>query len=152
MRAERTLCLHSSSAIRAAPSIRLLAATVTYDFDIGWVTANLDGKADRPVIGINGHWPVPATEVNDSDRLVVSVLNSLGNQSTSLHFHDLFMKGSTHINGPVQVSQCAIAPDSRFIYDFVVYQSGTYWYHSHNMGQYPDGLRGPFIVHDPENP
>ncbi len=24
--------------------------------------------------------------------------------------------------------------------------------HSHNMGQYPDGLRGPFIVHDPNDP
>ena len=24
--------------------------------------------------------------------------------------------------------------------------------HSHNMGQYPDGLRGPLIVHDPEDP
>lgn len=29
---------------------------------------------------------------------------------------------------------------------------GTYWYHSHNMGQYPDGLRGPLIVHDPLDP
>ncbi len=24
--------------------------------------------------------------------------------------------------------------------------------HSHNMGQYPDGLRGPFIVKDPYGP
>lgn len=29
---------------------------------------------------------------------------------------------------------------------------GTYWYHSHQMGQYPDGLRGPLVVHDPEDP
>ncbi|KAF4636854.1 hypothetical protein G7Y89_g1222 [Cudoniella acicularis] len=29
---------------------------------------------------------------------------------------------------------------------------GSYWYHSHNGGQYPDGLRGPLIVHDPEDP
>lgn len=31
-------------------------------------------------------------------------------------------------------------------------QPGTYWYHSHTKGQYPDGWRGQFIVHDPENP
>ena len=31
-------------------------------------------------------------------------------------------------------------------------QPGTYWYHSHNDGMYPDGLRGPLIIHDPENP
>lgn len=30
--------------------------------------------------------------------------------------------------------------------------AGTYWYHSHNMGQYPDGLRGPLVVHDPNPP
>ena len=100
-----------------------LAATVTYDFDIGWVTANPDGKANRPVIGINGQWPVPVIELNVGDRLIVNVLNSLGNQTTSLHFHGLFMNGSTHMDGPVQISQCAIAPGSRFTYDFVVRMS-----------------------------
>ncbi len=33
-----------------------------------------------------------------------------------------------------------------------VTQPGTYWYHSHESGQYPDGFRGPLIIHDPENP
>lgn len=31
-------------------------------------------------------------------------------------------------------------------------QIGTYWFHSHVRGQYPDGLRAPFIVHDPDPP
>lgn len=31
-------------------------------------------------------------------------------------------------------------------------QPGTYWYHSHSDSQYPDGLRGPLIVHDPDSP
>jgi iron transport multicopper oxidase len=31
-------------------------------------------------------------------------------------------------------------------------QPGTFWYHSHNKGQYPDGLRGPLIIHDPQIP
>lgn len=31
-------------------------------------------------------------------------------------------------------------------------QTGTYWYHSHQMGQYPDGLRGALNVHDPSPP
>lgn len=31
-------------------------------------------------------------------------------------------------------------------------QPGTYWYHSHGHGQYPDGLRGPLIVDDPDSP
>ena len=31
-------------------------------------------------------------------------------------------------------------------------QPGTYWYHSHVKGQYPDGLRGALIVSDPDGP
>ena len=31
-------------------------------------------------------------------------------------------------------------------------QTGSYWYHSHEMGQYPDGLRGALIVRDPSPP
>ena len=31
-------------------------------------------------------------------------------------------------------------------------QPGTYWYHSHETAQYPDGLRGPLIVNDPDSP
>lgn len=66
------------------------AATVTYDFDIAWLTANPDGAFDRPAIGINGQWPIPQINVTVGDRLVVNVQNSLGNQTTSLHFHGLY--------------------------------------------------------------
>lgn len=96
------------------------AATVNYDFDIGWVTTNPDGMADRPTIGINGQWPIPKIEATVGDRIIVNVLNSLGNQSTSLHFHGLFMNGTTHMDGPSQVTQCAIPPGSRFTYNFTV--------------------------------
>ena len=33
-----------------------------------------------------------------------------------------------------------------------VKQPGTYWYHSHEQAQYPDGLRGPLIISDPDSP
>lgn len=33
-----------------------------------------------------------------------------------------------------------------------VTQTGAYWYHSHSQGQYPDGLWGPLISHDPNPP
>ncbi|EFY86743.1 putative multicopperoxidase [Metarhizium acridum CQMa 102] len=56
------------------------------------------------------------------------------------------------MDGPAGVNQCSIPPGSSFTYNFTIDQPGTYWYHSHNDGQYPDGLRGPVIVHDPEFP
>jgi iron transport multicopper oxidase len=31
-------------------------------------------------------------------------------------------------------------------------QPGSYWYHSHDIAQYPDGLRGPLVVQDPSGP
>lgn len=37
-------------------------------------------------------------------------------------------------------------------YNFSVEQPGTYWYHSHTRGQYPDGFRGQYIITDPEGP
>ena len=31
-------------------------------------------------------------------------------------------------------------------------QAGTFWYHSHLSTQYCDGLRGPMVVYDPNDP
>lgn len=96
------------------------AATVTHNFRIGWVTSNPDGAFDRPTIGINDQWPIPPIVADIGDNIVINVLNLLGNQSTSLHFHGLFMNGTTHMDGPSQVSQCSIAPGSSFTYNFTV--------------------------------
>ena len=96
------------------------AATVTYDFNVTWVLANPDGAFVRPVIGINGAWPLPTMTMDVGDRVIVNVNNQLGNQTTSLHFHGLFMKGTPHMDGPAGVSQCAIPPGSSFTYNFTV--------------------------------
>ena len=96
------------------------AATRTYDFNTTWVTANPDGLAARPVIGINGQWPLPPIVADVGDRVVVNVYNGLGNQSTSLHFHGLYMKGTNHMDGPVGGTQCGIPPGSSLTYDFNV--------------------------------
>jgi iron transport multicopper oxidase len=95
-------------------------ATVTYDFDIAWTYANPDGQQTRPVMGVNGKWPVPAIVATKGDQVIVNVKNSLGNESTSLHFHGLYQNGTTHMDGPVQVSQCGIMPGSSFTYNFTV--------------------------------
>lgn len=109
------------AAILGAAAVSLVsAATVTHDFNITWVTANPDGAFARPVIGVNGQWPVPRIEADVGDRIVINVNNQLGNQTTSLHFHGLFMKGSSHMDGPTGVSQCPIPPGASFTYNFTV--------------------------------
>ena len=115
------------------PSIILLcfgmlahAATVMYDFNITWVTANPDGVFPRPVMGINGQWPIPYMTATVGDRIVVNVLNQLVNATTSLHFHGLYMKCTNDMDGPVGVTQCGIPPGSMFTYNFTVSTSHAF--------------------------
>jgi iron transport multicopper oxidase len=96
------------------------AATVTYDFNVTWVRANPDGQFERPTMGINGQWPLPIMRAKVGDTVIVNMENQLGNQSTTLHFHGLYMNGTTHMDGPLQVSQCDVAPGHTFKYNFTV--------------------------------
>lgn len=131
------------------------------------VNASPDGFS-RPVIGINGKWPLPTVEANLGDTIVVRATNKLGNETTGLHWHGQFQTGisepylqlrvstnimhpgSNNMDGPVGVTQCGIPPGSSYTYSFKAEPAGSFWYHSHASGQYPDGLRGPLIIHDRE--
>ncbi|KAJ5832021.1 CAZyme family AA1 [Penicillium riverlandense] len=128
-----------------------LAKDVYLKWDVTWVNAAPDGF-ERPVIGINDQWPCPQVDVDLGDRLIVDVYNGLGNQSTGVHWHGFHQYMSGVMDGSSEVTQCPIAPGQSMRYDFMVEQTGSYWYHSHNMAQYPDGFRGAFIVHDPAPP
>lgn len=96
------------------------AATVTYDFNATWVTANPDGQFERSVIGLNGEWPIPSIHVTVGDQLIVNLFNGLGNVSTSLHFHGIFQNGTTNMDGATGVTQCLTPPGSTFTYNFTV--------------------------------
>lgn len=112
-------------AVWAAQAYLAAAATITYDFKINWVITNPDGACDRPTIGINGQWPLPPIEATVGDRVVVNAHNDLGNRTTSLHFHGLYMNGSTQMDGPVGTSQCPVPAGSSVTYDFNVSHKGS---------------------------
>ncbi|KFY74179.1 hypothetical protein V499_05777 [Pseudogymnoascus sp. VKM F-103] len=128
------------------------AKVVTYDFNVTWVRANPDGLFERATIGINNAWPPPTINADVGDTVIVNLENGLGNATTSLHFHGLFMNGTTEMDGAIEVTQCGIVPGATFKYNFTIDQPGTYWYHSHFRGQYPDGIRAPLIISDPKSP
>lgn len=94
--------------------------TVVFDWNITWVRANPDGMMDRPVVGINNQWPVPVINATKGDRLVITIHNLLGNETTSLHWHGLFQNGTSGMDGPVMVSQCALQPGQSATYNFTV--------------------------------
>ncbi|KAF4618867.1 hypothetical protein D9613_009652 [Agrocybe pediades] len=111
----------------------------------------------RSAVLAGGTFPGPVITGMKGDNFRVNVINSLTDVTmdkvTSIHWHGIFQRGSTWEDGASMVSQCPIAPNNSFLYNFnVPDQAGTYWYHSHVLEQYCDGLRGAFIVYDPDDP
>nr|BAE80732.1 laccase 2 [Flammulina velutipes] len=91
------------------------------------------------------------------DNFQINVVNNLNDnnilQSTSIHWHGMFMAGTSWADGPAFVNQCPIAKSNSFVYDFTALeQAGTFWYHSHLSSQYCDGIRGPMVIYDPDDP
>lgn len=69
------------------------------------------------------------------------------------HWHGISQHNNNQMDGTAYVTQCPIAPGDSFLYNFSAgNQVGTFWYHSHYGVQYCDGLRGPLIIYDPEDP
>ncbi|KAG0683460.1 ferroxidase fet3 [Pichia californica] len=129
---------------------KTIALTHEFYYKTEYILANPDGVFERQVISFNGTWPLPIIEVNKGDRVIFHLINGLNDSSTSLHFHGMFMNGTNNMDGPVGVTQCPINPGDSMVYDFIVNQAGTYWYHSHSGSQYSDGFRGLFVIHDDE--
>lgn len=94
--------------------------TVERDFRVGWTYANPDGACNRPVIAVNGEWPLPLITASVGDQLVLHVHNELGNASTSIHFHGFFQNGTNYMDGAVGVTQCGIPPGESFTYEIAV--------------------------------
>ncbi|KAJ7253686.1 ferroxidase [Mycena haematopus] len=110
---------------------------------------NPDGLFPRRVIGVNGTWPPPPIDIQQTDSLLVHATNSLETVS-SLHHHGMFFNSSSWNDGAQGVSECGIPPGGSASYSIDVPTSGqigTYWVHAHASGQYVDGLRAPYVIH-----
>ncbi|KAG6919825.1 hypothetical protein DXG01_000330 [Tephrocybe rancida] len=129
---------------------------------------NLDIGPDgypRPSVLAGGTFPGPVIAGKKGDRFTINVTNSLTDprmlRSTSIHWHGIFQNGTNWADGPAMVTQCPILPNNSFVYDFNVYDQAvailapefyTDFFGQWVATQYCDGLRGPFIVYDPDDP
>ncbi|KAH8102023.1 laccase 2 [Cristinia sonorae] len=148
--------------------------------DLHITNANIspDGNTPgRPAVLAGGTFPGPTIKGNKGDNFQITVINELTNPDlltdTSIvrtislifssvrmmdienlqHWHGFFQKGTNWADGPAFVTQCPIITGNSFDYNFnVPDQAGTFWYHSHLSTQYCDGLRGAFVVYDPNDP
>jgi iron transport multicopper oxidase len=56
------------------------------------------------------------------------------------------------MDGANGVTQCPIPPNSSFTYNFTLNPAGTTWWHAHYYTEYQDGILGPLIIHDRNEP
>ncbi|KAF7325605.1 putative Laccase-1 [Mycena kentingensis (nom. inval.)] len=133
-----------------------LAALKTFDLSIVNKVLAPDGFSRNTVVP-NGTFPGPVFVTNKGDSVVIHLHNQLTSpdmrRSTSIHWHGFLQARTSGMDGPAFVNQCPIAPGTTFDYVFdTAGQTGNYWYHSHLSTQYCDGLRGAFVVYDPNDP
>ncbi|KAJ8592035.1 laccase [Rhizopogon salebrosus TDB-379] len=106
---------------------------------------------------VDGTFPGPLITAQKGDTFAINVINSLTDdtmfKSTSIHWHGIHQNGTNYADGTSFVTQCPIAQNHSFLHTFSApNQAGTYWYHSHYSIQYCDGLRGPLVIYDPNDP
>jgi FtsP/CotA-like multicopper oxidase with cupredoxin domain len=94
--------------------------------------------------GFNGSIPGPTIQVTEGDRVRLNVENRLP-EPFSMHWHGLEIPND--MDGMPGISQDAIPPGGRFVYEFTLKQNGTFFYHSHMAMQEMMGLIGLFIIH-----
>jgi hypothetical protein len=94
--------------------------------------------------GFNGSAPGPTIQVNEGDRVRVVFDNHLPEPS-SIHWHGF--EDEVRYDGQPGISQQPVRPGGRFVYEFHIHQSGTYFYHSHMSMQQLTGMLGGFIMH-----
>jgi FtsP/CotA-like multicopper oxidase with cupredoxin domain len=94
--------------------------------------------------GFNGSAPGPTIQVNRNDRVRIIVDNHLP-EPFSMHWHGFEIPNA--MDGAPGISQDAIKPGERFVYEFTLHQEGTFFYHSHMAMQEMMGMLGAFIMH-----
>ncbi|HSK41093.1 MAG TPA: multicopper oxidase domain-containing protein, partial [Arenibaculum sp.] len=97
----------------------------------------------------DGRLPGPTLRVRQGSRFQVELVNELA-EDTTVHWHGIRLP--IEMDGVPYLSQPPVPPGGRFLYDFVVPDAGTFWYHSHvNSGeQIGRGLSGALVVEERE--
>jgi FtsP/CotA-like multicopper oxidase with cupredoxin domain len=106
---------------------------------------------ETEVWAYNGTIPGPTLRLRQGDRLRVRVKNALA-ESTTVHWHGIRLPNA--MDGVPLITQPAIEAGGEFLYDFVVPDAGTFFYHPHQRSyeQVGRGLAGALIVDEPEPP
>jgi FtsP/CotA-like multicopper oxidase with cupredoxin domain len=95
---------------------------------------------------LNGRTPGPRIVVREGDLVQATLRNVSVPDGVSLHWHGVDVPNAE--DGVAGVTQDAVLPGAAHTYRFVARQTGTYWYHSHQVSheQVAGGLFGSLVV------
>ena len=146
------------------PKWDLTAPTTTrhYVFNITEIPDGAPDGVPKRMFLVNGKFPGPVIEGNQGDRVVVEV-NNFMTVPTTIHFHGQYQNGdfvnrlvltlgTAFMDGTNGVTQCGIPPNRSFTYNFTLDPAGSTWWHAHYSTEYQDGILGPLIIHDRNEP
>ena len=130
----------------AGPSAgqKLVTATLTpkrTTLDLGGVTVDTWAYGDSV--------PGQAIRATAGDFLRVTVDNQLP-ADTTVHWHGIRLRNAA--DGVPGVTQDAIRPGARYVYEFTAPDPGTFFFHPHVGLQLDRGLYAPLILDDPAEP
>jgi FtsP/CotA-like multicopper oxidase with cupredoxin domain len=126
-----------------------LAWTMDGNVKVFHLTAEVVRQAIHPgktidLWGFNGSAPGPPFQVTQGDRVRVIFDNHLP-EASAIHWHGF--EATFGNDGMPGISQDPVKPGGRYIYEFDIRQTGTYFYHSHMAMQEMMGMLGGFIMH-----
>lgn len=134
-----------ATAVLLALALAMPALAQRYDLTLEERSVTINGTA-RPAVTVNGQFPGPLIRLREGEEAVIRVTNRMATAS-SIHWHGLILPAA--MDGSPGFSPGflrGIAPGETFEYRFPVAQSGTYWYHAHNLDHEQRGLYAPIVI------
>ena len=139
-------------ALEAAPRAAAqnpAARVVEYTLDIDATELAPAGKAVQ-VLTVNGSSPGPVLRFREGDVARITVRNRLKDEDASIHWHGLLVPNLE--DGVPLLTTPAIGPGQSRVFEFLIRQHGTYWYHSHTAHQEQRGIHGGIVIEPREAP
>lgn len=105
------------------------------------------GGTETKGMTINGTIPGPVLRFKEGDYAVIYVKNEM-DVETSIHWHGILLPN--FYDGVPYLTTPPVRPGHTFRYEFLIRQSGTYWYHSHSALQEQRGVYGSIVIEPKE--
>jgi FtsP/CotA-like multicopper oxidase with cupredoxin domain len=101
---------------------------------------------------LNGESPGPVIQATTGQLVQVRLVNESVPAGVTLHWHGVDVPNAE--DGVAGVTQDAVRVGAEYTYRFVAKQTGTFWYHSHQVSheQVEGGLFGALVITPPTRP